>query len=38
MSWLRSEAKEQDRSVTWIVNKMFEQARKERDEQHAKQA
>ena len=36
--WLKVQAEKEERPVTWIVNKMIEQARKAEEAQHDKQA
>lgn len=36
--WLKVEALTQDRSVTWIVNKLIEQAKRQQEAGHAQSA
>lgn len=36
--WLKEQAIEAERSVTWIVNKLIEKSRKAEEAQHEKQA
>lgn len=38
LNWLRSAAQEQDRSVTWVINKLIEQAKRSREACHANAA
>lgn len=38
LSWLRSTAQKEERSVNWVINKLIEQARKAEEAQHEKQA
>lgn len=33
--WLKNAATTQDRSVTWLVNKLIEQAKKEQEDSYA---
>lgn len=37
LNWLRSAAQEQERPVTWLINKLVEQAKKDREGSNAKQ-
>lgn len=37
-AWLKWSAQTQERSITWIVNKLIEQARKDQEGCNAKQA
>lgn len=35
IEWLREQAREQDRTVTWIINKLVEQAKLSDEGRHA---
>ncbi|MDR0216200.1 MAG: hypothetical protein LBJ15_19695 [Comamonas sp.] len=38
IEWLREKAREQDRTVTWVINKLVEQAKNAEEAQHASAA
>lgn len=35
LNWLRETAQQQERPVTWLINKLIEQAKKEQETNHA---